>query len=905
MNNSAQKHFKPIDYQTVLNNLVRDYGFKSSGNGYLINGTCPDCSKRELFTDSNKPFTLKCNRLNKCGYEETIKDIYPEVFEDLTKKHPATKEDPRVTAKVYLSQVRGFDLARINGWYDQDVKFDAPTGTGSATVRFYLDKAKTRFWERIIDYADVFGKKAHFGGKRREDGKLYRGEWWQPPGMAIDPERPLYLVEGIFDTIALLHAGFQVVSLMSSNNYPELSLKTVSKNQTLVFALDNNTAGINASKKYARRAIDQGFNVFMAIPETLKDWNDLFITRGAEGLRTVMDNALWHGATLLAYTAAESAAIWVARTQKSYRLFEKNNAYWDANYSRTELEKAVGDKDDPQLLNGFFDRDVFDLLKDDVFLGQIKAAINTNKLSNCVAEFEYQQVNQYDESDRRYHFRVCHENGAIPEAIELSGSSISEASALNKALLSATAGGDFTGGKKHIEYLRHNAWLKTQPKIVKTVDFIGYDAKSGAYVFDKVAFFKNKRIEINKQGYFDARKLAIKTTLSGVELDIGTDFNPQEFTGHFVNSFGERGLITLAWWTASLFAEQLRGHFGYFPFFEICGQASSGKSTLIEVLWKLFGRSDYEGFNPLQSSPTALDRNLSKVANIPAVIIESDANDEINNARGFNWEMLKPAYNGNAIRDRGMKTQGNETKANPFRATLMSAQNVPIDGSEAILSRFVHLTLHRTHHKPGGKFHADTLRRMDVDKLSGFMPLMILNADSIISDIKEKHAEYAKTFKDAPIYIERIIDNHAIVMAMLATLTKYLPIEPELVEVAMELCRDLAVKRQESIQKDHPSVQEFWDKYEYLNVSESKGHGAMYSIEILNHSVKEGQIAINFAHFESVCRDRGVSLPDLKEVKRHIQSTKAHKYQDQKAVNSNILNKTVRCYLFEDSNFKK
>src|SRR6185436_6506602 len=89
------------------------------------------------------------------------------------------------------------------------------------------------------------------------------------------------------------------------------------------------------------------------------------------------------------------------------------------------------------------------------------------------------------------------------------------------------------------------------------------------------------------------------------------------------NCFGAKGLAALTVWLGALFAEQIRATQKSFPFLEIVGEAGAGKSTLIEFLWKLCGRRDYEGFDPSKSSLAARARNFAPVSNLPVVLIES------------------------------------------------------------------------------------------------------------------------------------------------------------------------------------------------------------------------------------------------------------------------------------------
>jgi hypothetical protein len=118
---------------------------------------------------------------------------------------------------------------------------------------------------------------------------------------------------------------------------------------------------------------------------------------------------------------------------------------------------------------------------------------------------------------------------------------------------------------------------------------------------------------------------------------------------------------------------------------EIVGEAGAGKSRLIEMMWKLSGRKDYEGFDANKSTNVAVYRNFAQIANLPVVLIEGDRNDVNGNAvqkSKFSWDELKDAFNGRAIRSKGLKTAGNETYEPPFRGAILISQNTAIQASK-------------------------------------------------------------------------------------------------------------------------------------------------------------------------------------------------------------------------------
>jgi ssDNA-binding Zn-finger/Zn-ribbon topoisomerase 1 len=208
--------------EDVLHRLEADFGLQHmAGTQYMRKGTCPQCNQRRLFSRYDQPWFIRCGREQKCRYMEPVKELYSDLFDDWSKRAPATDDQPAASAKAYLTFARGFDVAMIDGWYTQENYFDRDLNIGSATVRFPLEKGG--YWERLIDKPNRFGKKK----ARFKPGESYKGHWWVPPCVDLLQVKELWIVEGIFDAIALVQNGISAVAALSSNAYPEESLKAL------------------------------------------------------------------------------------------------------------------------------------------------------------------------------------------------------------------------------------------------------------------------------------------------------------------------------------------------------------------------------------------------------------------------------------------------------------------------------------------------------------------------------------------------------------------------------------------------------------------------------------------------------------------------------------------------------
>ena len=194
---------QPDLHKEVTQRIKADFGLRERGT-YLRDGRCPACDKKELWTGAEKPWVLRCGRENRCGQTFHVKELYPDIFDDWSKRHRQTKENPNAAADAYLQHARGFDLAGLRGAYAQEWYRDPELNLSTATVRFALPGGG--YWERLIDQPARFGKKK----ARFSYGTGYRGQWWSMPGVAMADlagASEIWLAEGIFDAIALTQAA--------------------------------------------------------------------------------------------------------------------------------------------------------------------------------------------------------------------------------------------------------------------------------------------------------------------------------------------------------------------------------------------------------------------------------------------------------------------------------------------------------------------------------------------------------------------------------------------------------------------------------------------------------------------------------------------------------------------------
>jgi hypothetical protein len=888
--------------QKVLQRLELGYGLKPrSGTHYMRGGRCPSCSQKELYVYAPKPWVVKCGREAKCGHELHVKDLYDDLFDDWSNRYPSTPTSPTAAADAYLESSRGFGLAALRGLYTQESYYDCRTKAGTATVRFALTKGG--WWERLIDRPHRFGKqKARFA-----PGQSYAGVWWCAPKAAelMKNAGEVWIVEGIFDAIALLQHGICAVSAMSCNAYPDESLRDLIKDRagnlpTLVWGLDNDTAARDYTHKHVRRAEALGFKSRAAlIPQGSGkkiDWNDLHLrTLGAEDAAAQWDTSIaaarFQGALLMARSAIEKGLLMFEHDQNpEFWLEFRSRLYWfefdNVRFDKLQREVELDDEGKP----------------DPEQLAKVRrASCTVNKIANCYPEalyFQRQEVT--DES--WYYFRIDfpHDGGSVKG--QFTGSHIASASEFKKRLISLAAGAMFTGTGHQLDRL-----IEDQTEAIKTVDsidFIGYSKEYRAYLLGDIAVRDGEVVAANEEDYFEWQKLRLKSSQKSIRLDIQRD--PESFRIDWLQwlwqCFGTHGMVALTFWFGSLFAEQIRATHKSFPFLEATGEAGAGKTTLLTFLWKLLGRSDYEGFDPAKSTKAGRARAMGQISCMPVVLLEADRSEpDKAHAKTFEWDELKDFFGGGTLATRGQRNGGNETYEPPFRGTIVISQNAPVDASEAILTRIVKLHFRRPQVTTDSRIAADNLNALQVEEVSHFLIKAVRAERSIL----DKFAERVKVFEgqlreQKELRLERVIKNHAQMLALFDCLRLVVDVPKEIVQTTRDVLLDMAFERQKAISADHPLVNEFWEIYDYLEAT-----SADPAKPVVNHSRDISRIAINLNHFAAKASQFNQSIPDLKILRALLSDSRRRKLiSGNTAVNSAILTNsygagtTVKCWVF-------
>ena len=884
----------------VITRLINEFGGKMSEDGkFWQGGRCPNCGKKTLWTLTEKPLKPACNHVEKCGHEFKTREQYPDLFERINERYKPTPANPTATADAYLRLFRGFDPSLLKGWYTQDV-FDRNTvdGTITPTVRFKITDGV--YWEKLTEpklvnefeqQTDARSNKNWVKtGERLMDSNFvgsYGGHAWTPPHLLAEYGKPIYLVEGIFDAIALYLAGYKnVVSIMAAGNFPIKLIEAYQHAGAIwTLALDADAAGYKYTAKHIEKlkAMNQKWDCIAPAPSHSKrDWNDLHL----QGKLTKhdMERYAYYGKLLTAASPEDAALATWRYSNKSFFVLSHKKQMYKFQFSINDFNKAVEDIRAQEKL------EETDELSEELRNKALDKAQTLTRLANCDVQFVYTENNPVD-NQRFYTFRVDFPDGRH-NVDTMTGTQVASPADFRKKLLDMASWAKFKNDADAYEWLS-DRWAN-QVRHIDTVAFGGYVPDKNAYVYPSFGVKNGQIVRVNAENYIKFADGNIKSAYH--DLHIEPNFNLADYQENWIEdlhtAWGNTGIMVLAYFTASLLTVQIRKVQKDFMFLELVGEAGTGKSTLIEFMWRLMGRPDsWEGFDPSASSKSYIGRSLGSVSNLPTVFIEADREEgKRGKFSAFDWEEIKKLFGGKSPYNRGVATAGNETFAPPYYGSLVVTQNAPVDGSEAVLTRLVHIYTRRCDTNNTTFAAARRIEALKIEQLSGYLLKCLVQTDKLLEVFVAEQNKWEKTIRALPqAKTTRISQLHAQMCAAVECLKLTTPIDSEVVDsVQQHIVNVMVGEREQSIKRDHIYVEQLLRVMAYI---EEEG-------KTIDHYVgnDENIVAIRLGDIYEIARKMGQELPPEIELAKVLKSSRRYIQHNHPTKSGLVGGKTVRCW---------
>lgn len=236
-------------------------------------------------------------------------------------------------------------------------------------------------------------------------------------------------------------------------------------------------------------------------------------------------------------------------------------------------------------------------------------------------------------------------------------------------------------------------------------------------------------------------------------------------------AFGAKGLAVLAWWTGSLFAQQLRERQRSYPLMSTVGVHVQARRLMLEILHALVDQPGDEGADPAFAPRPTLVQMLYSQINRPVVFSTRQGP----RVRGLVAEEIKQCYRAGPVRVLGQHADGHQVRQ--FRAGLLLSQTDSLLSDPGYAVRMLEVDIQPEEFTVTEARAADRLWQQSCDGLAYYVPLV----QSCSADLVDMHSRQAPEHFDAirqatPGMHERVAYNHAQLAGLLDLLTVLLPV---------------------------------------------------------------------------------------------------------------------------------
>ena len=733
-------------------------------SGAYINGLkCPACGKVDGFAHVDNPMAILCHRNNECGVNTSTKEIYPDLWRDLTKDYPPTPTNPTATARAYLES-RGLNPDLIE--FNQGKVYDKATNKEYQSLVIEQDGVT---FQRLIDYS----------GKDKNRLNAYKGKVYQSE-LALNPDcEKVFITEGIINALSLEQSGYAAIATYSSGAIPK-SWYEENQHKHFVLAFDNDTAGISATKKTIEYFKELGgFDYSVSLAPRGKDWNDLLV--GNQLNEKTIEKAYWQGRLSFADNAIDYFEIYRERYDVHQLVFEFKNWMFKGYLKPVKLDGV------------------------ETFECHVK------QLADCAVRLLHSVIDdtQDDKQQMEHYIEIQSKQGK--GRIRLDATELTRLDAFKIALGNHRQ--LFFGNGDELTALASYLFKPNPPKI-RALSTIGYDKKSNGFYFPKFMYDADgRRIDANGDKYFTVANIKPFMDCSDTVTSRIDDIDLKQFIQNLHGAYGNKGLMALGFYVSGLFSDLVFDNYGFFPFLSLYGDPHAGKSFVSKLLNRcLFVDSEGQTMSKANTAKGEL-RKISQKSSLVCALLEGRKD-----AARFDYDSILPLYNRHSLYDRATTSQDNRVHSLMLKAPISFVWNHECFTLKPAKERVISLHFADADLNESTGAAWTQLNNYSPEQLAGVGHYLLTNRKLFENKLIKSCQKSADILKTNGINVTRIAENHAIALAGIFTLLESLQLESSFDDALVDYTIERAKNKLETAKTESHIADYFFESIDGLKV---------------------------------------------------------------------------------------
>lgn len=292
------------------------------------------------------------------------------------------------------------------------------------------------------------------------------------------------------------------------------------------------------------------------------------------------------------------------------------------------------------------------------------------------------------------------------------------------------------------------------------------------------------------------------------------DVTFEDWARLFYETYGDSGVIGMAFYMSSLFRDMIYSRFKFFPHLFHFGPPGTGKSTMCWSMQYMFGL-ERKPFMLNAGTAVGFHRTFAQFRN--AVVWFDEYNNQIEFKR---VQDLKSAYDGAGhVKGEWSASGGNSNKTTTTpveSACNISGQELPV-ADNALFKRCILLQYHQTVFTDAEKERLTKLQKLQEKSLSHITGALTTFRGKMEADyfrvFDEVEKEIFNALEHDPSIESRIVKNMAVIATTFKVLKEHLKFPYKWEDMIAVLVRN--IKSQNGLISNAKETNQFWDEIDY------------------------------------------------------------------------------------------